>query len=398
MAGYINWLFVLIAFFCILGFIVSLLLFAANRDKSFSSRIVGSILFCLSYALFAYLLYISAEFLRLPHFYRTPAFFTLCIAPLTYIYVRSSLEQVFHFKRSDILFLIPAVLYTAQFIPFYLLPARDKIFFINKAIQNKSFGAREAEGLLPEGLGFILRMVYSLCILVFTYLKLIRWNRSNKRAILIIGDNKEIFKWFIYLTTVLFSTFFILVIGFIFHITHFLEQYQVSTLTLTFSILFICFYLLFKPDILYGLKSWLPLPEVMETKKQELVNTELEEKKRPSLSEEQIITYKQLLDVHFTNNRPFLKYRYSIRDLASEIGIPSYLLSTFINQEYGMNFSDFINDVRISYLADLIKKDPDYLSRHTLEVLGQMGGFNSRSAFILAVKKKTGKTPSEIFG
>jgi AraC-like DNA-binding protein len=92
-----------------------------------------------------------------------------------------------------------------------------------------------------------------------------------------------------------------------------------------------------------------------------------------------------------------LQQRYTIRDLATEIGVPSYLLSTFIKQEYGMNFSGFINDIRVSYLVDLTRQNPEYLSKYTLEVLGQTGGFKSRTTFILEVKRKTGKTPSEIF-
>ena len=75
------------------------------------------------------------------------------------------------------------------------------------------------------------------------------------------------------------------------------------------------------------------------------------------------------------------------------MGIPSYLLSAFINSEFGMNFSEFINNIRVSYLIDIFKKNPNYLNKYTFEVLGEMGNFNSRTAFILAVKRKTGKPP-----
>jgi AraC-like DNA-binding protein len=142
----------------------------------------------------------------------------------------------------------------------------------------------------------------------------------------------------------------------------------------------------------------LHLPAVVNANETSPVTDEVVVKNRQSLTQVQIANYKQLIEVHFINNRPFLKQRYAIKDLANEMGIPSYLLSAFINQEYGMNFSEFINDIRVSYLIDLVKKDPDYLNKYTLEVLGEMGGFNSRTAFILAVKRKTGKPPSEIFG
>jgi AraC-like DNA-binding protein len=42
-------------------------------------------------------------------------------------------------------------------------------------------------------------------------------------------------------------------------------------------------------------------------------------------------------------------------------------------------------------------RDSEDAFQYTLEALGKMAGFNSRTAFIAAVKKKTGKTPSELF-
>jgi AraC-like DNA-binding protein len=397
MNGYTNWFYVFVAFFCVLGLIVSLVIFITHKGSKFLSRMLAAILFCLSYALFGYLLYITEEFLRVPHLYRTNVFFSLCVAPLCYIYIRSSLDQSFGFRKWDFLFFVPAILYTLQFIPFYLLPASEKVVIIKVALQSKSLGAREPEALLPQGIGFLLRMVYSLILIFSTFVLLIRWKRSDKGLILKINENKEIYKWLFYLSLVLASTFLSLIVGHIFLLSHFFEQYRISTLTLTFTIFFISFYLLFKPNILYGLTGWVHMPVIFEhtqTPSQEM-ETDL---KRQSFSEEQIISYEKLVEDHFRENLPFLKQRYSIRDLSKEVGIPSYLLSAFINQQYGKNFNEFINDNRINYLIAFASENPDSLLQYTLEVLGQMGGFNSRASFIAAVKRKTGKTPSEIFG
>jgi AraC-like DNA-binding protein len=79
-----------------------------------------------------------------------------------------------------------------------------------------------------------------------------------------------------------------------------------------------------------------------------------------------------------------------------ELNIPGYQLSAFINQEYGKNFNELINEYRLDYLEELLQSKPDYF-QYTMEALGNMVGFNSRSAFIQAVKKKTGKPPVEHF-
>ena len=72
------------------------------------------------------------------------------------------------------------------------------------------------------------------------------------------------------------------------------------------------------------------------------------------------------------------------------------MLSAFINQAYGKNFNEWVNENRIMYLRQLLQQNPDY-RKYTLEALGKLVGFNSRTTFIAAVKKTTRQTPSEFF-
>jgi AraC-like DNA-binding protein len=158
-------------------------------------------------------------------------------------------------------------------------------------------------------------------------------------------------------------------------------------------------YLYFKPEILYGFRGWIPVlvnPERIALEKKEETDPLVSPLKRVTISQEQGQAYKAMVEDYFSQHRPFTKPRYSIKDLSDELGVPSYLLSSFINQEYGKNFNEFVNDQRIDYLVDLVKQEPKHLD-YTLEVLGQLGGFNSRSTFIEAVKRHTGKMPSELF-
>jgi AraC-like DNA-binding protein len=84
-------------------------------------------------------------------------------------------------------------------------------------------------------------------------------------------------------------------------------------------------------------------------------------------------------------------------DLSRELSIPSHQLSAFINQEYSKNFNELINNYRVVYLEELVAANPEYLN-YTLEALGQLAGFKSRASFYSAVKKKSGQTPSALFG
>jgi AraC-like DNA-binding protein len=118
------------------------------------------------------------------------------------------------------------------------------------------------------------------------------------------------------------------------------------------------------------------------------------DKKKIYLSVDQGNTIRQVLENHLLVNTPYRKTGYTISDLSNEVSIPSYLLSAFINQEYGKNFNELINEYRVDFFLDLVKQ-PDANSQYKLEALGKEAGFNTRASFIRAVKKKTGLTPSD---
>ncbi len=143
-----------------------------------------------------------------------------------------------------------------------------------------------------------------------------------------------------------------------------------------------------------------PVEKNIETETIPENQTEVVEKvpvQRTCLSIEQSLKFKEQLKDHFETTQAFRKQGFTIRDLSNETGIPVYLISAFINQEYGSNFNEWVNAYRVEYLAKLFKTSADWES-YTLEAMGKMAGFNSRTAFIAAIKKHTGTTPSAFFG
>ena len=91
--------------------------------------------------------------------------------------------------------------------------------------------------------------------------------------------------------------------------------------------------------------------------------------------------------------KPFLKPGYTIKDLSDELGMPSYQLSSFINHRLGMNFSDYLNQFRIKYCEELIKREGG--GKLNLQQLAARCGFQNRNTFTTAFKKFTGRTPSD---
>ena len=113
-------------------------------------------------------------------------------------------------------------------------------------------------------------------------------------------------------------------------------------------------------------------------------------------SSDQIDKYKLIrsnLERVMLDDKPFLNSKLTIYDLAKSVSTNYKYLSQAINQEFNMNFANYINSYRIEeaklHLMD--KKTRNY----KIEVISEMAGFNSKSAYNTAFKKFTGKTPSE---
>ncbi|MCE7994272.1 MAG: helix-turn-helix transcriptional regulator [Roseivirga sp.] len=96
----------------------------------------------------------------------------------------------------------------------------------------------------------------------------------------------------------------------------------------------------------------------------------------------------KLLDEEKIYTNPGLQ----LEDLSGKLGISRYQLSQLINEELGQNFYELINEKRVE--AAIRAMNSGDHAEMTLSALGFEVGFNSKSSFYRAFKKKTGKTPA----
>jgi AraC-like DNA-binding protein len=393
-----DWYFTLVFFASILGFVVAVILFFVNKTDSFSSRLLSGYLVCISLLALNYALMTTTYFQRHPHLWRILAWSSFSFSPMAYLYVRSVLEQSYRFKKWDFLFFLPAILHALNLLPFYLLPASEKLEVISNAYINKKLIALEPEGLLPERWAIWARILVGLLTTFGQFFLLSKWksriyaNSKNEH------QNISTFRWLNMFTLIQALFWSLVILEFIFHFSRKADLNYTIIFTITGTIFFISMYLLLRPSILYGMTGWLQTSAIADSIPDSIIPvTETVSTNKNTLSIEQGEAYKRALESHFRENLPFRKNGYTIGDLSHELNIPSHQLSAFINQEYGKNFNELINEYRVDYLSDTIRSSNDHL-QFTLEALGREAGFNSRAAFIAAVKKKTGKTPSELFG
>ena len=398
MEQHIDWFFFSFLFSGLLGFLVAAILIFANKTDSLGSRLLAGFLICFSILAVNYTLMTSDFYLRHPHLWRAFGWASFSFAPLAYLYVRSVLEQSFRFKKWDFLFFIPALIHAIGHFPFYIKSSEEKISFLRTVIQNPKLITLEPESWLPDGYALPLRIMVGTVATAGQFLLLHKWKKKYTPEFLGQEQNRSTYQWLFFFTVVNAIFWSLILLEYIFHFGGKPNLNLTLLLTISGTILFVSIYLLLQPQILYGFKGWnrepaAELPIIPDAVK----NVAEPETRKTSLSFEQGQEIKRSLEDHFEKNLPFRKRGYMISDLSRELDLPAYMLSAFINQEYGKNFNELINEYRVNYLVNEMRSSIDH-SQYTLEALGNLAGFNSRAAFIASVKKTTGKKPSEVFG
>jgi AraC-like DNA-binding protein len=104
-------------------------------------------------------------------------------------------------------------------------------------------------------------------------------------------------------------------------------------------------------------------------------------------------TLRALLLEHLMINKPYLEPELSLSDLAKQLKTNPAILSKLINEGFGQNFNDFINEHRIRDLMEKLKMGEH--KNQTLLGLALDSGFNSKATFNRSFKKLTSMSPKE---
>ena len=83
----------------------------------------------------------------------------------------------------------------------------------------------------------------------------------------------------------------------------------------------------------------------------------------------------------------------TLSQLAKKLSTNSSVLSKVVNQGFGLNFNDFVNEYRVQAVIALLKAGEQ--KNQTLLGIAFDCGFNSKATFNRAFKKQTGISPKE---
>jgi AraC-like DNA-binding protein len=421
-----------IAFFCML--VTSLVLLSAKDGRSPANRFLVFFLVTMSVAMLMLFLIRSGLIAQMAWLYRLPSPLYYWMFPAAFLYVRMVLLDETRVRKSDFLHAIPGLIHIVEMAPYYLSSIQAKADHVNQDLGNPLGAVAHAEGLLPAYWHNLLRGFIG----VFYALLMIRllWIARSRRPRGSVHFS-AMTQWLWVHTTML--LIFSLALVYTFSFPKSGSAYARSTflyLALAGTQIVTSLYLLLNPSILFGMPRLEKLVERLNAMRNNLlldhtqkmgiepmVDSEMVEHKpvsitnfadayegdendnlaqgKPSEKEAQRSTSKEyqdyinMLGKLMHEQKPFLRKRYSIHDLASDVKIPRHHLSYLLNNIFQVRFSDYINQLRIQYLENRMAVED--LSNMTLEGLAIEAGFSSRITFIRAVQKQTGMNPSAYF-
>lgn len=358
-----NWT-ILFLLFAFLGIVTSILLQLQSKHNRIGKILISLVLILFSITLVEYVLYWTKYQLYFPYLSNSSIPLYFAYGPLLYIYV--NLEKPTHINKKEIIHFIPFIIAFFVCLPFYLYSSDLKrTLFLN------GFPKKSSYPLVLQSLSFISILhlfVYSYLIYikraVFNEFVLIK-NWVTVLSICIFGIA------FFYLTYIILSTLGVLK----------LEWDYMISFAMSLFIVLITIASFVKPQIFNDIKPFFSkndTAEVLKYKNSPINN---------SMSAELAIQLQKTM----VANSLWRKNDLRLEDLAQKLELPKHYVSQVINEQFNMNFFEFVNKYRIEEAKILIEQD----KTSTLIEIAYQVGFNNKVSFGKAFKNNTNLSPLE---
>ncbi len=302
--------------------------------------------------------------------------------PLLLWYTRSLIYKDYRLKLTDLMYLLPFILYVGyQLLFYYSLDVSDK-----KTIQEQYDLA-----LAPEVMNYVtlFREAFRVALGVICLIEIKRYTQHIRTnfsdidkidltwlRILVIGF--LVIRFWAVLVAVM------IILSISFGVTTDFETMGLLGNYTTFLLVSVLiFFGLGHSSVFEGL-------EQKTTSEPEPVKDEQEpELQKDKIKPEMIEQIRKYME----QEKPYLTPALTLEKLAGQLKIQPRLLSNIINRHFDCNFFEFINSYRVEEAKRMLA-DNNHADKTMLDIMLDVG-FNSKATFNTLFKKKAGMTPSE---
>jgi AraC-like DNA-binding protein len=374
----LDWKNIFYLFAQFIGYLVGFALIASGLKGKRSNIFLGLNFLFLTYSSFVIWLITTGYFIAFPQFYRTGNLAGLLFIPLMFLYIRHETAKK-AFTPWDLLHFLPALIFLVDFWPIYALPVDQKLKLIKSEISDPTLFTRFSQSRFFHANFYT--PFRSLVLVVYWSLS-VYWVRVGSRNPTNRDFAKEWFVWiriFLGLESMVFLPALLLYWAITPLTAYYLAHFSIVILNVGTGLS-----LLFFPKILYGLDK-----ERYETQQP---NRKSKVELLEQLSEKKTAEIRSKIESALYVEKKYLKQGYTINDLSKDTGIPSYLLTLYINNILSTSFPDLINKERVEECCKMMESG-DY-AHFATEGFAQLCGFNNRNSFSAAFRKYKGITPS----
>lgn len=297
----------------------------------------------------------------------------LLIGPVLYFCIQSLLNSQFQLVRKDALHFLPAGLYLLYSLV---------VFIVDKWVLDEFYFYADGQ---DKDLDFWYQMAGLLSMLFYLFMSLKDYRRYRNRTVQEVSYADEIaFKW---VEHFMLAFGFILLLRILFFILNpewgeFGSKYWYylcfSMLLLYISIAGYAHSVKTSGSVNFA-STYLPILEPEE---------ELTEHEAPDLLE-----WKHKIIALFAEQQAYKNPSLTLTDVANALGTNRNMISRVINQEFDINFNDFVNQKRVEAIIKQLNQGA-HIS-NTLLSIALDCGFNSKTTFNRAFKKETSITPKQ---
>lgn len=381
----------------LLSLFISVILVIYNCKENKNTIYLGGFLFIISiYSLTHYFSVFGDSAFWLAIFYGHFSPFMMLAGPLLYFYSRGIIRDTHILKPIDLLHFIPTTIIFIGNIPFYLTPFSEKLVLAQHIIDDiNQLKVVAVNFIFPISFNYIMRIASLMIYTLVSYYKIWKYRPKVKKSIP-TQQYLLTYRWL----NMFFITLIILLIAFGMITADFVEKTPKETysaLNLIQNLMGVMFLLLtgsllIFPQILYGFPAYQVVTEERKNKTPSPVAItesvdEFDDDDNPFLE------LRDQIKVYLDDEKPYLNPDFSIGDLAAALKAPQHHISYCLRVLFKQSFPKLKTTLRIQYAQQLMNSaEFEHLS---IEGIGQMAGFSSRSSFYSAFQSEIGCSPGE---
>lgn len=347
----------------------------------------------------------------------TPFFYLT--GPFLFFFIRALAEDEIRFRRVDLLHFVPSLITLIGILPYLVAPWNYKLSVAESIIQDiNQLKFVKANILIPVPVNNFLRLGFIIFYALWSLRLVIRQHPfmqpiSDTFQVNLHHKTKQ---WSIILLTIVLLSSTIYLIPLSYYIIGSYERLiQNGMPWLWISVSIYCLIpitLILYPNVLYGFirfrgdlitlpkRSRLPdhhsaVASAASLQPSHFDNNELYQRDIQDVKQgkKELDQLKEAILSYFHTDAPYLKSDFKLHDIAIALNVPSHHISFCFAHSFMENFAEVKTRYRIQYAKQLL--DQGAIDQFSMEGVGRLSGFASKSNFFTSFKELTGLTPQQ---